>query len=500
MSNLTKLFVFLGVVLIGAAFSVYFWDDSKTLAIVVPVIIIGVFLLFTKSNKSAPSQNLKDFSHYWKTKMKRKDRNKHEPERVGVYFNVFQWEIIVRPVVCLTAAFIVSGIITTLVHWLLGFELINNLIFISIVLGFTIIFAQNEDEDEVVPEAHGAMVTLWGMRFDVFRKEGRYSWTGKRLGFNRSQTTHTAGTTSSGFIKLQPFPFQVWDSADSEVKKKLLTSHTSDSSEISTTLTLTIKILNPRLWLDSADPAMDLAEQARTSFRTAISFFTGIDCTVMKSVLVNLMQSKSILAAYVGKNDDVGGYPKGSIVRSRSGTPLYKIIDKSIIDNIKHKVQSDGEEAGKTQEEIDTAIKEVIKTLKEGFLQDEMPDEDTRGLHVELRTVEGVFIDALERLGVQLVKAAVGDVNLSEEVTKQANAAAGETFQLAAQIASAQAVAAAANIITEGTRGSSELEMALAAAQDNKRVQVVVTGGGGRNHLKEAAVAHAALNSRDNGE
>jgi hypothetical protein len=402
------------------------------------------------------------------------------PKRVGKYLNVFQWNLIVRPVVSLVAGTTLTAVLM-FVDWFMETNVMNSWIFAAVALSMTLFFAQSENEDEVVPEAHGAMLTFWGMRFRVYRQEGHYSWTGKLLGFGRSQTVQSEGTDKNGFLKLLPFPISIWNQMDEKGKARL-GSLARDSSEVTTTLTLTIQLLDPYLWIDSADPALDLAEQARTAFRTAISFFTGVDCALIKSVFVNLMGGLPILSVFLPKT--IEGYPMGSMLRDRAGVPMYREIKQ-------------GSDETTVKEEFAKIIaSDADKTMLAECKSTKNSDEVD--FHIAKRTVESAFSDVRERLGVKLIKAAVGNIHLSEEVTTEANKAASETFQRASQVASARTYVEVSRVMKEANElGLSDFDKGIAAAQDNPNVKVVVTGGGG-DSLKGAAATLATLTNGGN--
>jgi hypothetical protein len=405
--------------------------------------------------------------------------SREDPKRVGEYLNVFQWNIIVRPVVSLTAGTIVAAVFK-FADWYIETNVMNIWIFAGVALGMAVFFAQSENEDEVVPEAYGAMLTFWGVRFKVYRKEGRYSWTGKLIGFGKSQTFHSEGTDKNGFIKLLPFPISIWNQKDQKGKVQLKSS-ASDTSDVNTTLTLTIQLLDPYIWINSTDPALDLSEQARTAFRAAISFFTGVDCILVKSVFANLMVGLPILSVFLPKTID--GYPKGSMLRDKGGVSMYMVIKK-------------GSDETSVKEEFANLIRSDADRIM--LAECNLNPSSVDDFHIAKRTVETAFADVLDRLGAHLVKAAVGNISLSEEVTREANKAASETFQRASQIASAKTFVEVGNIM-QGVNelGLSDFDKAIAAAQDNPNIRVVATSGGD-DSLKGAAATLAALTNGGN--
>ncbi len=398
----------------------------------------------------------------------------NEEDRIGIYLNVFQWNLFVRPLAGIAGGFLVTFALL-LLDALMGSEVMN--LWISMAaffIGF-LFFIQSEPNDEVVPEAHGAMITFWGHRFRIYRKEGTYSWTGKFIGIKHSTTIHTEGTDKNGFIKLKPFPISIWNQLDQKGKVQL-EINTRDSSTITATLTLIGQLNDPYLWLDSADPVTDLAEQTRTAFRTATGFFTGVDCALIKNVLVTLMGGDHVQTVFLPKNID--GYQKGSVLRNHAGSPILGTNQEESKDHFAQRALEEGDE-------------EMLKAC----LSDKTGGKGK--LFVERLSVEDAFIDVMKRLGFRLIKAAVGNIDLSSEVTVEANKAASEVFQRAGQIASAKATAEGLEIFGKAAAGQSELVTAIVASKDYKNVKVVVTGSG-NNKLKDAAATHATLLGGEN--
>lgn len=404
----------------------------------------------------------------------RKKLLEKEEGRVGIYLNVFQWNIFVRTSVGIVGGFLVTFALL-LLDALIGSEVMNFWITMAaFFIGF-LFFVQSEPDDEVVPEAHGAMITFWSHRFRVYRREGTYSWTGKFIGIKHSTTIHTEGTDKNGFIKLKPFPISIWNQLDQKGRVQL-EINTRDSSTITATLTLIGQLNDPYLWLDSADPVTDLAEQTRTAFRTAAGFFTGVDCALIKNVLITLMGGNHVQTVFLPKNID--GYPKGSVIRNHAGSPMLGTDQEESKDHF-----------------ADQALKEGDEDMLKACLSDKAGGEGK--LFVERLSVEDAFTDVMERLGYRLIKAAVGNIDLSVEVTIEANKAASEVFQRAGQIASAKATAEGIEIFGKAAEGQSELVTAIVASKDYKNVKVVVTGSG-NNKLKDAAATHASLRGDNN--
>lgn len=409
-----------------------------------------------------------------------------EPDRVGVYFTVYGWNLIARP--------LVSTIVGTLYATpilLLDLAAGSHVMTVWLSAGLIFILAlwvglDDTDEPEVVPEAHAAMLTLLRRRFRWYRTEGEYNWTGKRAWLGRSTTVHVdsdgkvkEGIHKDGFIRITPFPISIWNQVDQK-GKVLLESLSSVTSQVFNTLTLTIQLFDPKLWLDSPDPVLDLAEQAREAFRTVVSFFTGKDVSRVKKVLGTMMLGKTIITVFTPKN--IGYARRGTMIWDRAGVPMFEVVENGLTE-----AQVEEKKVAFRDRLDREANPDALKACKfKG------PQDATEVVHIEVRTVEGSFKDVLERLGAGLVKAAVGNIQLSEEEMTEGNKAASEESQAEAQIASANATAEGIKIVNEAAAKASDLSVAIAASKDYPGVRVAVIGGG-KDDLRSAAATHATL-------
>lgn len=399
-----------------------------------------------------------------------------EFERVGIYFNVFEWNFFARPILSLLAGLFMS-LILLLSDSFLELDIIDGQIFFGIVACMTLFFAQADETDLRVPAAHAAMLTLWGMRFRLYLKEGDYSWSGQSLGFGRSNAVRTEGTDDNGFINIEPFPINIWNKSD-ERGKLQLESHAKNSSKVFTTLTVIMVITDPMLWINSNDPALDFSDKARDALRTAIGYFTDIDCAVIKNIFWKMMIGESVLTTFLPR--DIIDYAKWSIIRSNGGTPLYTTFPSDADSAEVEKITNDF--LILLNEQADPKMLEACS--KDGKVK------------LEIKTIESIFSDVYLRLGVVLKSASVGIIELSDVVTTEANKAASEGFQRSAQTASANATAEGVRILDQATKGVSDLVTGIIASKDYDGVKVVVTGGG-NNKLKDAAATHAVLSNKE---
>ncbi|MEY3783978.1 MAG: hypothetical protein RLZZ230_300 [Candidatus Parcubacteria bacterium] len=385
-------------------------------------------------------------------------------------------------VYCRYGISLVAGLIATSLIWsldvLLGSYLLDDtFIIFAIFICLTFFFAQAETADTVVPAGKVAIMTFWGFRFRVFLNEGVYPWTGKSLGIHRSAEVRTEGTTSDGFVNIKDFPMSIWNQSSERNKLKLECLASDNASEVFTTLTLLVRIIDPIKWINSTDPALDLADKAREALRSIIAFFTAIDNTKMKGVYWEMMRGKTIITVFTPKSTNE--YMKGTVIRSAGGAPMYEVVDGDI---------EVAKAVFETKVRADSDQEMLQKCLVNGQLK------------IETRSVATIFLDVMDRVGVTVDSATIGNIDLSKVVTDAANKAASEPAQREGQMASANTIADSTAIIRKAREaGASELELGITAAADNKNVKVVITGGSSNNRLRDAAATHAALTG-NNGE
>lgn len=427
-------------------------------------------------------------------------------KRKGWYFGPIGFNLVFRPI-----ASIIGGSFISTLFWLsleatkrFGMIAVNPLdltlwSLLTLALVIWIIMPDN-DTPEKVPEAHAAMVTFLGARWRLYRTEGEYSWTGKSLFLGRSMKISEPGTNDKGFIYLGEIPIRIWNAADANGQDKVnIVSVARDTSAVTTTLTIVLELDDPKLWLDSQDALGDVAERARSAFRTAISFFVGTDVTGVKSVLGLLMAEKTIVTAFLQRT--IGTNIVHSLLEDRSGVHQYLIVgqDKNGKEIIDEMIDEDnGRFLADTINNAKQRFLADIKSREAEFdkeMWDAALDANQNGIVAADRSVSEALTEVAKAVGADFLRASVGNISLSAEVTKEANKAASEVFQRDAQMASAKTVKEARKILSPSKE---ELEnnpyfqdaAMVAAAQDNPNISVVhVTGSGDR--LTRAAAVHA---------
>jgi hypothetical protein len=404
-------------------------------------------------------------------------------EPVGLYLNVFIWSFIIRPAVSIAAAIFIVSQLWMLDIFVIQSNLIDFWIGLALVLLFALIFGASEGtEPEVVPAAHAAMITLFGKRFRVYRTEGEYSWTGKRLFLGRlkiepgeapENPAEQVGLNKDGFVNLGEIQIPIWNRADTKnVTEMELVAR--DSTTIKATLLIVIQLLDPYAWTTSSNPLLDIAERARSAFRTAASYFNAVDNAAIKSVLGTLMSGKTVVTSFI--RNVVENHTVGSVILDEGGVHMYDVLPADVKeDEVKNAV---------------TAFEQKLADKGDKKMLEEIKAKKGSGFVVEVRSVEDAIEEVIESVGAKLIRASVGTITLPKEVTDEANKAASEARQRDSQVASARAFAESKKIMDAAKTDGDEVAAAIAAAKDNSNVQVIFVPGS--DPLTKAAVAAAS--------
>lgn len=405
---------------------------------------------------------------------------------VGRYFGPIAFNIIFRIPASIAGGLILASTLTLPLSVLVWFGSIDsNPINLSLWALMSAVFAvwfgmNDNDTPEIVPEAHAAMITFFRARRRIYRTEGEYYWTGKRLFLDRSRKVSDPGTDKvSGFVYLGEIPIRIWNSAQ-EKDVTRLSSVARDSSSIYTTLVVVLKLVDPYLWVDSQDALGDVAERARHAFRTAVAFFVGTDVAHVKSILGRLMSGVKIVTAFLQKT--VGTEISRSMLENRAGVHQYIEVRESEGETVEAAKRRFVDDLNRRRVDFDPNLLKAVS--------------DTNGKIVaEERSISETLDEVANAVGARYLRASVGNITLSDPVEKKANEAASEVFQRDAQVASAKAIKEA----REELKPSSEERKdpyfqdaaMVAAAQDNPNISVVhVTGSGDR--MTRAAATHAS--------
>jgi hypothetical protein len=420
---------------------------------------------------------------WYRKRLYKKRKDEVEADKlVGIYLDPITVRVVLRPLFSITAGMAIAYVLYGLDRWI-GSDLFSQWWFAPLLGALlSVLIWLPDSKAGTVPKNYAAIVTVLGLRFHVYLKEGFYNWYGERIGIGISTDPIPASqhaTTeegeyeypdeAKGFVYLGNRTINIWHSSKDKTTK--LANVAADSSSVFNTLTFTFRVRAPLWWANADDPILDIAERARSAFRTLVSFFAGADVPALKSITSSIMEGKWFYAAFTTKLVDQ--HPRGSVVQDDSGRRIFKIA-----------------KAKPSKEEEDEIIADIQKEIRE------TGDEDMRNyapregeIRVQHREVLDHMIPVMTQNGAFFVDSSVSSVELSEEVAKQANAAAGENFQRIAQIQSARANKEAREILAKGLEDpENQMAAMLAGARDG---YVDVTYVPAADRLTRAIVAGA---------
>lgn len=416
-----------------------------------------------------------------------RERRLRKGKRVGIYLDPLVTNFLLRPIVSLIAGLAISfgiyqfdmvtgsAIFPLWAAWLLGLLL-------------ALLFARNEetpkDKDEkhlVVPKAYVAILTFFGLRLNIYLTEGDHYWLAQRFGFDRStdplpnSDPETYPKEAEGFVFIGDRPLEIFFRKESKDKSLILQNIASDFSEVFTKLTIVVRTGWPLRWANSDDPILTAAERTRSALRTVVSFFSGVDNAALKAVYSKLLRGHVLFAAFINK--PVGIHPRGAVIQNQSGQPIFEIANPDVRGDLKNKKKALSRELQK-EYLVDSEMFDAIPRDREG-----MPI-------IQRRRVDEHILTVMTEIGAVFVSASVSDITLSEEVTRQANIAAGESFQRTGQVLSAHTIAQTRQIIAENAgQPGSELATMAALAKDGHAKIIYVPGD---DALTRAIVAGAS--------
>jgi hypothetical protein len=338
-----------------------------------------------------------------------------------------------------------------------------------------------------VPNAHVAVLTIFGMRIPFFLKEGLYPDFTNGLLFGRSTEElpgegeeGTTFTAVGGFVNMGRLPFQIWD--DREDKKPDMINVAKNGANLIANLLIEIQIKDPKLVLDSGDPLLSIAERTRTAFRTGIAFFTDRDNATVKTIIVKLMMGHTIITSFI--NDKrAKRFDQGSVVRDTGGRAMIEIVTERP-EGFKPGDSEETSEGYKTR--VKKGKKKFRKKLKNEADEQQLqlvPERDGKRVVYHL-SVDQSLDEVLDQCGCELISASVSNVRFSRPVEEAANAASREAFEARKMLDSAAAQADSEQMLakgrSEGEAPVDDLDRSIIAAQDNPnfRISHVSSSGG----------------------
>ncbi len=432
---------------------------------------------------------------------------KNEIKRVGLYLNAADWYFF-RFGVSLLLAVLTVMMVQIIIY---GFPLLigvnlNHLsawwFWILVTLNFTYVYARGEDSTGFsVPGKNFLAVLTWlGMPLPVYLETGAYTWSGKRLGFGRltavkadfttpleGKENSTANVAGDGFLIGGPNTFKVWNSADSKEKDRtIIKAPTKNRADIRASLTLILEVVDPLKLLDSDDPALDIGDRARQEIRELFNLFVDTDVPNLQSVTAEVLMGTRLVTVFLPQPKGNQAHKLGAMIRTVGGDAIFTVL-RSQPDTEEFK----NEVAAFTKRIMDEADADQLKLVSKQNSQGQVE------IKLDWVVVSKPLSEVLSALGLRLQRATFGDIILSDEVTKAANAASAEADQRIAELADARTKAAARKVMLPGEEELQnpawETAMILAEAKGqgpNGTIRVVFTPGA--DSLTRAAVAGAS--------
>jgi hypothetical protein len=191
-----------------------------------------------------------------------------------------------------------------------------------------------------------------------------------------------------------------------------------------------------------------------------------------------LMGGHKLITAFT--KEPKGIHPRGSVIQNPSGALIFETIPP---DTSQEKV-----------EEAKALLRQRIEAEGDQEMVDALPKDKDGNILIQEREVEEHMVDVMDAVGAHFAHASVSNFSLSEEVARQANIAAGESFQRTAQVLSAKTIGETSGIIAKAKKehgGDSDLAVMAALAKDgHAEIKYILVPGADR--LTRAAVAGAS--------
>jgi hypothetical protein len=317
----------------------------------------------------------------------------------------------------------------------------------------------------------------------LYRTSGRYRWTGRRLGFDRSRKVlelfTLADPDQEGILLGETIPIEIWNAPDSKNISKSVEALARNEARVNSGITLLVKARKPVKALNNQDPLLAVANRMRQEYREVIGHFNDSDVLALAPHLKAIMLGQKILFCYL--HSSVGLVKAGSMLRDMSGVAMFKILPP------------EGDEAAAIQaftaEVLANADRKQLKSIMRKVA-------GVDSIKVEVKYVEKTITEAVEAIGYEIIDIIFSDIKLSPKVVEAAEEASAEAKQREAELEDARTKKEARQVLlptkAELANPGFELAQILAAQRGgNKQAQVVYTAGG-NNPLVAAAVAGAS--------
>ena len=268
-----------------------------------------------------------------------KKLNLAEEGQVGWYVNFFTWSILARSIFSvlggILAALLIKLTTAILVLWSpLTSNLVSWYVTLLLAVALSVYFAQADQREgksdslEVPATKFAALVLLFGIALRVYWRTSNYTWIGSRLGFSRSTQVAAPFTDENGFLKMGEIQFRVWnesDAAENSTERRKITAPAKNEAEIKAALTLIVRLIDPKLTVDSDDAGLDLGDSARQEWRELVTRFVDTDVPKLHSAMVPLLKRRTLVTSVIGKS--IAGHKAGSIVRDKSGEIMFELVE-----------------------------------------------------------------------------------------------------------------------------------------------------------------------------
>ena len=301
----------------------------------------------------------------------------------------------------------------------------------------------------LVPVNTVAPMTFFGTLKRFYLHEGDYNWWLAKFFFRRSMVIHRNFTTrvkdneagkpqmEDGYYKITRVPFVLWNNPVSRVST--IDAISKSGSKLQAEFLITLESDDPYLVLRGDNPGLEIAERARSGFRTAISYFTSMDVALMKDVISLLIEGTTIVVAFTTKS--INGLSPGSVVRDTGGEPQYRKVEIKFLETEQRDETTD-EATKRTIHEYTTFLETHLTTTMKGAVSKKPVGKD-RVWAIETREVATSLNEILNIYRLRLVSASVGTVILDKQLTEAAVTAEKQDFEGSVQVRSAKATAAA---------------------------------------------------------
>ncbi len=324
-----------------------------------------------------------------------------------------------------------------------------------------------------------AYVTLFGMLLPIGRRTGNYPCTGAWVGLGRSTAVDASITDAEGYVRGGDITFEIWQSAGLEVGdpgRTRIAEPAKNGAQVIARLTLILERVKPIRWLNAEDAGSEVGNAARQAYLQFLAQFNDVDLPGVVGIIHEWMTGKPIITAFTSAL--VRKFRPSSLVRDVNTQPLLTTIRED---------ESEASALDRFTRESIPLVDDAMRTVSDSSSL--LPIKPAL-----IKATEPVSV-VIERRGYRLKGVTLEGVVFSPQVQASADAASSETFQRAAQEASALAQGEFRKKLGLGPNAteSERLSAALAFAQDNPEsnaVRVLIVPG---EPLAKAAAVVGAI-------